>query len=218
MRVLFDLDGTLTDPFVGITSSIQHALRKLGRVAPPADGLRWCIGPPLDESFLTLLGTSDRELALEALRLYRERFGREGLFENKLIPGIVECLVELCDEGHTLSVATSKPTVFAKRIIDHFELRRFFCRVDGSELDGTRCNKASLIEYVLERDRLKPAEVVMIGDREHDMIGASANEVRGIGVLWGYGSEDELQSSGACQCVELPNQLPAVIRSVPGHC
>ena len=143
MHLLFDLDGTLTDPFLGITRCIQHALTVLDRIAPPADDLRWCIGPPLHDSFLSLLHTTDQQLASEAVEIYRERFGTVGLFENDLYPGVANCLRELSLQGHSLSVATSKPTVFARKIIDHFELTEYFRAVDGSELDGTRCNKTS---------------------------------------------------------------------------
>lgn len=212
MHLLFDLDGTLTDPFVGITKCIQHALGALDREVPPADDLRWCIGPPLHHSFLTLLKTTDHQLASRALEIYRERFGRVGLFENTLYPGVVGCLQELSQERHRLSVATSKPTVFAEQIVDHFELTEYFRSVDGSELDGTRCEKASLISHVLERDGLNAEGVVMIGDRKYDMIGAAANGVLGIGVLWGYGSIEELRDAGASQCVDLPGKLPAAIK------
>lgn len=211
MRLLLDLDGTLTDPLVGITSSIQHALSALDVDVPPASDLRWCIGPPLHESFKALLDTTEDEPAFEALRIYRERFGTVGLFENKIYPDVEHCLETLSREGHCLSVATSKPTVFAERIVEHFELAEHFIAVDGSELDGTRCDKAALISHILVRDNLVPDEVIMIGDRKHDMIGAAANGVPGIGVLWGYGAEDELQEAGASRCVAHPSQLPAAV-------
>jgi len=211
MHLFFDLDGTLTDPFVGITRCIQHALRLLDREAPPADELRWCIGPPLRSSFLSLLGTTDHRLASEALEIYRERFGKVGLFENELYPGIIDCLRALSEQGHMLSVVTSKPTLFATRIIDHFELTDHFVAIDGSELDGTRSDKSCLIAHVLERDHLDVADVIMIGDRRHDMIGAAANGVPGIGVLWGYGSIDELRGAGAAKCVKEPALLPAAV-------
>lgn len=138
---------------------------------------------------------------------YRERFGTIGLFENEVYPGLVDCLHTLSQEGHTLSVATSKPTVFASKIVEHFELLQFFCAVDGSELGGTRGDKTSLIARILERDQLSPDAVLMIGDRKHDMIGAAENDVRGIGVLWGYGSSDELETAGASLRVATPNEL-----------
>jgi phosphoglycolate phosphatase len=207
MRLLFDLDGTLTDPFVGITKCIQYALKTLGREVPAADELRWCIGPPLHESFLSLLKSSDDRLASEALRIYRERFGTVGLFENEIYSGIEVCLQELSQKGYTLSIATSKPTVFATRIVEHFKLAEYFCEVDGSELDGTRSDKTSLIRHILERDQLDPTDVIMIGDRKHDMIGAKNNQVVGIGVLWGYGSIDELEAAGASLCIIARSEL-----------
>lgn len=214
MRLLFDLDGTLTDPFVGITKCIQHALTELDQIVPPADDLGWCIGPPLQESFLKLLDTENVQLATQAVELYRERFSSVGLFENEIYPGIADCLQTLSRRGHTFSVATSKPTVFARKIIDHFELTNFFCAIDGSELDGTRGDKTSLIAHILDRDQLLPGEVIMIGDRKHDMIGATNNLVRGIGVLWGYGSSEELMTAGASVCARAPGELPDVVDRV----
>jgi len=162
---------------------------------------------------MVLLKTTDESAATEAVGLYRERFGTVGLFENKVYPGIVDCLVRLRDEGHELSIATSKPRVFAKRIIEHFELTEYFSVVDGSELDGTRCDKTSLLAYILEqRDQVDRDEAVMIGDRKFDMDGATANGIPGIGVLWGYGTIDELREAGASQCAESPSQLPAALK------
>lgn len=214
MRLLFDLDGTLTDPFVGITKCIQHALTELDQIVPPADDLGWCIGPPLQESFFKLLNTENVQLATQAVELYRERFSRVGLFENEIYPGIADCLQTLSRQGHTFSVATSKPTVFARKIIDHFELSDFFREVDGSELDGTHGDKTSLIAHILKREQLDSREVIMIGDRKHDMIGALNNRLRGIGVLWGYGSREELENSGASQTINNPAELPRTITAI----
>lgn len=214
MHLLFDLDGTLTNPFAGITRCIQHALAALGQPVPPADQLGWCIGPPLKESLATLLGSEHAHLAGEALDKYRERFGSVGLFENEVYPGITDALAELGRQGHRLSVATSKPTVFARRIIDHFGLAEFFVAVEGCELDGTRGDKTSLIAHVLQHGGIAPADAVMIGDREHDIIGARANGVLGIGVLWGFGSREELRTAGAVTCVETPRDLIAAVEGV----
>jgi phosphoglycolate phosphatase len=208
MRLLIDLDGTLTDPFPGITRCIQHALTALGRASPPAESLRWCIGPPLKESLVTLLGPREEHLADAAVAKYRERFGSVGLFENALYPEIESTLDQLMKGGHNLSVATSKATVFADRIIDHFGLRKYFRSVDGSELDGARSNKADLIAHILKRDAISPTDAIMIGDREHDIIGARRNGVKGIGVLWGYGSREELEAAGAYTCIASPMELP----------
>ena len=211
MHLLFDLDGTLTDPFPGITACIQDALAGLGRPVPPTDTLRWGIGPPLKQAFVTLLGPQDEHLADAAITKYRERFSTVGLFENRVYPGIEGALDELRAGGYSLGVATSKPTVFAQRIVEHFGLKRYFRSVDGSELDGTRVDKTSLIAHLLQRDAIVPGEALMIGDREHDMIGAQRNGVAGLGVLWGYGTREELEAAGAYACAAAPGDLPAII-------
>ncbi|WP_299819896.1 HAD family hydrolase [uncultured Roseibium sp.] len=191
--LLFDLDGTLTDPFEGITRSIQYALEKMAAPVPEADELRWCIGPPLWESFPLLLGTDDRSRVDEAIGFYRERFTEKGLFENTLIDGIPETLDRLTASGHQLHVCTSKPHAYASRIVEYFGLMPYFGKVYGAELDGTRSAKAELIAHILQEEGIGASETVMIGDRKHDLIGANANKVAGIGVLWGYGSREELE-------------------------
>jgi len=207
MNLLFDLDGTLTDPFTGITKCISHALNKLGRQSPPKERLRWCIGPPLKDCFAKLLASDDDKLVEKAIGLYRERFGTVGLFENQVYEGIPEALEVLLENGHTLYVATSKPVVYAVRIIDHFGLHRYFKAVYGSELDGTRGDKTSLIAHILQNESISSSDTVMIGDREHDMIGAKANGTCGFGVLWGYGTQKELETSGAYACIGHPREL-----------
>jgi phosphoglycolate phosphatase len=207
MKLLFDLDGTLTDPFVGITESIRAALVGLGRPAPPAESLGWCIGPPLKASLMHLLATEDEALAEAALALYRKRFGVVGLFENRVYPGIPEALETLKIEGHTLYVATSKPKVFAARILEHFALGPYFDAVYGSELDGTLSEKGDLIAHILSKEAVVATEAVMIGDRRHDMAGALRNGVRPFGVLWGYGSRAELEGAGAIRCLGSPAEL-----------
>jgi phosphoglycolate phosphatase len=214
MNLLFDLDGTLTDPFLGITSCISYALNALGRRAPSPENLRWCIGPPLQKIFAELLGSSDDELAKTALAKYRERFGSIGLFENKVYPGIFETLQSLKDFGYTLFVATAKPTVYAERIMLHFGLNEFFNRVYGSELDGKHSDKTSLISHILKQEALEPSCTIMIGDREQDMIGAQNNRICGIGVLWGYGTEEELHRSGALAFVQYPTDMVEVINDL----
>ena len=194
--IYFDLDGTLTDPKPGITRSIRYALERLDHhTIPTEDELTWCIGPPLRASFVTLLGADHS--ADRAVALYRERFSDVGLYENGVYDGVSEVLTALCASGHRLFVATSKPHVFAERIIDHFGLRGHFERVFGSELDGTRVDKSHLLEYALKEASVDPAKTVMIGDRSHDMVGAKNNGMKGIGVLYGYGSRDELLGAGA---------------------
>lgn len=207
MNLLFDLDGTLTDPYHGITKCISHSLLALGRPAPPQANLRWCIGPPLKNSFAKLLASDDEKLVEEALAIYRERFGSVGLFENEVYTDIPEELKTLQEMGHVLYVATSKPTVYAKQIIEHFGMQQFFKAIHGSELDGTRSDKTSLISHILQGEGIPSSVTLMVGDREHDMIGAKANGVRGVGVLWGYGTKVELESSGALECIRSPQEL-----------
>lgn len=214
MHLLFDLDGTLTNPFLGITNCIQYSLEKLGRTPPSPDDLRWCIGPPLRESFFSLLETDDPALADEGVALYRERFGDVGLFENEVYPGIPECLDTLQAAGYGMSVATSKPQVYAKRIVEHFELSHFFSSIDGAELDGTRTEKPKLLSYILDRYGYDRSEIVMIGDRRHDVEGAIANGVYPVSVLWGYGSHEELEEAGATTFAESPGQLAKLIGQV----
>jgi phosphoglycolate phosphatase len=209
--VFFDLDGTLTDPKIGITASIQYALARFDIRVPTQDELTWCIGPPLHASFKALLGTTDSD-ADRAVDLYRERFSDVGLFENTLYAGIAETLTEVAAAGRRLFVATSKPHVFADRIIDHFGLRSHFGRVFGSELDGTRVHKTDLLRYALDETDTDPARALMIGDRKHDIIGAANNGIATIGVLYGYGSKAELVEAGAMHLVAAPGEIPALIR------
>jgi phosphoglycolate phosphatase len=205
--VFFDLDGTLTDPKIGITASIQYALARFNIRIPTQDELTWCIGPPLHASFKALLGTSDAD-ADRAVELYRERFADVGLFENTLYAGVEDVLAAVAAPGRRLFVATSKPHVFADRIIDHFGLRRHFGRVFGSELDGTRVHKTDLLRYALDETATDPARAIMIGDRKHDMIGAANNGIATIGVLYGYGSREELHAAGAMHLCTAPGDIP----------
>lgn len=209
MIALFDLDGTLTDPKIGITRSIQYALRELGRPVPEMDALTWMIGPPLIGSFAEILG-SDAEAA-EALRLYRVRFSETGLFENAVYAGIPELLDRLRSHDMRLFVATSKPHVYASRIIEHFGLSSFFEVVYGSELDNRNADKRDLLRHILDQERFDPLQAVMIGDREHDAIGARANGIASIGVTWGYGSREELLTAGVTDLVEQPGELGEAI-------
>jgi phosphoglycolate phosphatase len=203
--VYFDLDGTLTDPKPGITRSIQYALRKLDHPVPSEDELTWCIGPPLRASLKKLLGTD--ELAEAGLLLYRERFGDIGLFENEIYPGIEDTLSVLAKSGRRLFVATSKAVVYAERIVDHFKLGGYFERVFGSELDGTRADKTELLGYALQTTGVDPAQAMMIGDRSFDMIGARNNGMTAVGVLYGYGTKEELLAGGAHHVCAAPPRL-----------
>lgn len=212
MNVLLDLDGTLTDPREGILKCIRHALDRLGEPCPEDGELERYIGPPLQTSFGVLFGIDSPKVA-KAIELYRERFTSIGIFENRVYPGIPAALRRLKELGATLFVATSKPTPFAERIIDHFGLAGDMRAIFGSELDGTRSDKTALIAHVLAAQSLAPEATCMVGDREHDIKGAKANGVMGIGALWGYGSRKELVDAGAVAVCEKPDQLCGILSS-----
>lgn len=205
MNLIFDLDGTLTDPQEGITKSIAYALEKLGRKAPPLEDLLWCIGPPLHDSFFEMF--KDKDLAHQGVLHYRERYQEIGMYENKVYDGIHQALNVLQQQGHRLYLATSKLKSIADKIIDHFEFREFFISTYGSEIDGSRGDKGELIAYLLSQENLIADSCVMIGDRKHDAIGASKNGVRSIGVSWGYGSREELLTAGADVILTKPVDL-----------
>lgn len=212
--VLFDLDGTLTNPFLGITRSMQYALEKLGYAAPEPESLRRYIGPPLQVTFPKLLASDDAELAAECLRLYRERYADVGKFENELIPGIVEAVTSVAEAGYFLAVATSKLETYSREIIDHFGLTSFFDEIHGSQLDGSRADKGELIAHIVATERVDPANSVMIGDRLHDVVGAKKNGMKAIGVLWGFGDRAELEDAGAAAIAEAPQDLAGLISSI----
>lgn len=205
MHVLFDLDGTLLDPKSGILGSIQYALRRLGARVPPADEIAWAIGPPLRTTFAELLGRSDQ--TEEAVALYRENYRNGAMFDAFVYSGIPDALSAISSAGCHLIVATAKPHVFARPILQHFSLDTRFIAIHGPELDGTRDNKADLIAHIVREHRIDVSRAVMIGDREHDMLAAGRNNMRAIGVTWGYGSAGELTSSGAATLCEAPVHL-----------
>jgi phosphoglycolate phosphatase len=212
--VFFDLDGTLTDSKLGITRSIQYAMTKLGQTPPDAGELHWCIGPPLKGSFARLLDSSDDTLLDRAVSLYRERFATVGLFENSLYPSIPEALAAVRSLRCRTYVVTSKPSVFAQRIVEHFGLSGLFEAVYGSQLNGTHTEKWELIAHVLHVESLPASRVVMVGDRWHDIVGAKSCGVRSIGVSYGYGIEDELKSHGATLIADSPDAIPPLVRSL----
>jgi phosphoglycolate phosphatase len=204
---LFDLDGTLTDPRPGIVGCIRFALDRLRVSCPNDDVLAGYIGPPLRGTFATLLDTSDADRIEEALRLYRQRFAEKGLYENKIYAGVPAMLDSVGHVARAAYVATSKPAVYAERIVSHFQLGHHFRKVYGAELDGRRDDKAELLAYLLATEGVAPSASVMVGDRSADIIAARANEVRSIGVLWGYGSEEELTDAGADMLCRTPSEL-----------
>jgi phosphoglycolate phosphatase len=206
MNLLFDLDGTLTDPGLGIARCLQHALSALGLPVPSVPELSWCVGPPLRRTLAKLLGSSDPQVLDRALGLYRERFVSTGMFENSVYPGVVAGLGHLSQAGHQLWVVTSKPHVHARMILDHFSLLSAFAAVYGSELSGENADKADLIRYVLSTEGFRE-QPHMVGDRRHDIDAAHANGLVGVGVLWGYGSRAELEAAGSDALVESMEQL-----------
>jgi phosphoglycolate phosphatase len=212
--ILFDLDGTLTDPKIGITTCIQYAIANLGYQPPTTTDLLWCIGPPLSVSFAKLLETNDRNLVDKAISLYRDRFSTIGLFENLLYPDIPETLKLIRSEGYQTYVATSKPHVYAKRIIEHFGLSSMFDGIYGSELDGTNSIKSELIRHILDQENIVPAQTVMIGDRYHDVVGAKQNQVLAIGVTYGYGTEAELTEHGVDLLAHSPKEISHLILNI----
>jgi phosphoglycolate phosphatase len=190
--ILFDLDGTLTDPKLGITKSVQYALAKFNIHEPDLDKLVPFIGPPLVESFQEFYALSKEEAAA-GVGYYREYFTKAGMYENAVYPGIKDMLTALTGQGKKLIVATSKPTVFSEQIIEHFGLMPFFQRIVGSNLDGSRIHKDEIIAFVLsELAAYDCKDIVMVGDRMHDIIGAKKNNIDSVAVKYGYGTEAEL--------------------------
>jgi phosphoglycolate phosphatase len=198
--VLFDLDGTLTDPGEGITRCIRFALEEHG--LPDLDDAvlaKW-IGPPLRDSFASIGARSDQVEAL--VEAYRRRFREVGIFENVVYPGVRRLLEKLGQRGITLHVVTSKPEPFAEKILEHFELRGAFDRVFGSNLDGTRSEKRELLVHARNEAGFEIATTLMVGDRRFDVEAARAEGMRALGALWGYGGRDELEVAGASAIVD----------------
>jgi phosphoglycolate phosphatase len=197
MDILFDLDGTLVDSRPGIVASMRTALQALGLPVPNDDVLTRLIGPPTHEAFRELLGTGDRDEVLRAVAIYRKSYSTTGLFDARAYPGVPEALHALTAAGARLWVATSKPLVYAERVVEHLELRGFFAGVYGSELDGERSDKGELIAYALAREGIPRGGTWMIGDRRHDVVGAHKNGLRAAAALWGYGTRAEVEAAGA---------------------
>lgn len=199
--ILFDLDGTLTDPKEGITNSVAYALRAYGIDEDP-DKLTPFIGPPLHESFMVFYGF-DEAKAMAAVDKYREYFAERGIFENKLYPETNDFLEALQKAGKKIALATSKPEVFARQILEYFGIEDYFDVIAGSNMDGSRTKKAEVIDEVFTRFKMtegklpSKSETVMIGDRLHDIAGAQENGIDSIGVTFGYGGCDELKKAGA---------------------
>lgn len=205
--ILFDLDGTLTDPYEGITKSVQYALNAFGIKDEPLPKLKKFIGPPLKESFMEYYGF-DSAKAETAVEKYRERFRDTGIFENQIYDGAETLLSFLKDNGFILAIASSKPTEFVERILEHFHIRNYFDNVTGSFMDGRRTKKSEVVGAVLEALGItEKAQVLMVGDRYHDVEGAAAVGVDCAGVSFGYGGWEELEAAGATVVVDNFNDL-----------
>ncbi|MGG1675925.1 HAD family hydrolase [Neobacillus sp. NRS-1170] len=209
--ILFDLDGTLSDPKVGITKSVQYALEKLDIIEPNLDKLECFIGPPLQVSFAEYYGFIE-EKSQKAIDFYRERFKQRGMFENELYPNIPPLLKSLKEQEYTLIVATSKPTVFSEQILKYFNIDHYFDLVVGSNLDGTRTSKTEIIQYILEKYKDYILDnFIMVGDRKHDIIGAKNLGIDSIGVTYGYGSFEEISQSNPTHIVRSVDQIRDIL-------
>ena len=208
--ILFDLDGTLTDPKEGITKSVQYALASVDIDEPDLDKLEPFIGPPLHESFMEFYGF-DRDMAMKLVEKYRERFNVTGIFENKIYPGIADMLKVLKEAGCKISIASSKPTVLVERILDHFDIRKYFDSVVGSNLDGTRTKKEEVVEEALRQLACVKEKTAMVGDRKFDIEGARAFGLIGVGVSFGYAQGNELEEAGADYIVDSVEELQKLL-------
>lgn len=209
-HIIFDLDGTLTDPGTGITRSIQYALEKYG-IKAEKEFLYKFIGPPLRESFSRYFGFSSEE-AEEAVSYYREYFSETGIYENEVYPGIPELLRDIKSSGGMIYVATTKPSVYAERILRHFGLYRYFSAIAGSNLDGTNGSKDELIAGLINRYSIDKSEsAVMIGDRKYDIEGAKANGIYSVGVTYGYGESEELIEASPDYIAETVSALRSIL-------
>lgn len=206
--ILFDLDGTLTESGEGITKSVQYALEKIGKPESDLEKLKVFVGPPLMEMFMKY-AQIDKETAEKAVEYYRERYSVTGIFENKVYPGIEEMLARLQKKGYLLAVASSKPEFYVRQILDHFGLTQYFVEIGGSEMDGRRTNKTEVIEEVLRRMKLDKhrEQVIMVGDKEHDVLGARKSGLACVAVSYGYGSKEELEQAEPLKIVDSAEEI-----------
>ena len=210
--VLFDLDGTLTNPEEGITRSIQFAIMRAGRQPIDRTDLVKYIGPSLRETFAILLGSeSSVENIQQMVTDYRERYSETGWRENHIYPGIADMLNLLKSHGYRLYVATSKPHIYANRILEHFGLDQYFTGVYGSELNGVMDDKSELIANIVQKEELKVQDTIMAGDRKYDIAAALNNKILPVGVTYGFGSSEELSAAGAKYLVNTPSELGKII-------
>lgn len=211
--ILFDLDGTLTDPKLGITSCVQLALSHFGIQVDNLDELEPFIGPPLKDSFMHFYGLSE-EQAVEAIKVYRSRFSKLGLYENDMYVGIDHLLSKLREKGYRLSVASSKPTVYVERILEHFNIKQYFHYVVGSHLDGSRTDKNEIIEEAFRLLGVTTEckqQAIMVGDRKFDVEGAKSHGIPCIAVSYGYGSREELEAAEADYIVDSVQELESLL-------
>jgi phosphoglycolate phosphatase len=213
--VLLDLDGTLLDPFEGITRCYQHALERLSRPVVDAKALSWCIGPPLRENLRKILETEDAALVERGVALFRERFDAVGWSETRPYPGALEALDALRAAGLRLFLATAKPQVFTDRTVARFGLDRRLEAAHGASLDAALDDKAVLVRRLLKERGVDPARAVMVGDRRHDVRAGLENGLAVLGATWGYGSREELREAGALSLCDAPGDLPAAILGTP---
>jgi len=200
-NILFDLDGTLTDPYPGMAKSLGYALGKFGMSEDSADRIRRFIGPPLLRSFIDFYGF-DEERADMAVKYYREYYSEKGLYDNRLYDGVGRLLKGLKDAGRVCMIATSKPDRFAREVLRYLEIENYFDAVVGSSLDGALYEKEDIIKFAIESCGLDRAETVMVGDRKYDIIGARKNGIDSIAVAYGYGTAEELEESGPTRICE----------------
>lgn len=211
--ILFDLDGTVTNPQKGITNSVAYALEYFGIHTEDNITLNKYIGPPLRKSFMEFAGLSEEQSHIGMMK-YREYYGPKGIYENQVYEGIPELFEKLKSEGKKIILATSKPWIYAEMILEKFDLKKYFDFVSGSELNGVRTGKADVIKYAIEKYNIPINNAVMIGDREHDIIGAKKNGLKTIGVLYGFGNKGELKSAGADYIAESVENIFDLIREL----
>jgi len=209
--ILFDLDGTLTDPRVAITSSVAYALGEVGAHVPPLEELLWCIGPPLRQNFGKLLGVNRAHLVERTAEAYLRRYEIKGVSETTMYPGIDAMLRCICNSGPPVYLATTKFVDHADAVLNAFSLRQYFNGVFGARRDGSLGDKRDLLRHIIEESGIDPARSVMIGDREHDVVGAKANGIFAIGVTYGYGSREELTNAGADTLCDSPEEILALV-------
>lgn len=207
---IFDLDGTITDSGPGIMNAIRYAVKKRGLPEVSEDVLQSFIGPPLKEQFRSVFGLSDEEGTL-MVATYREYYGEKGIFENRVYDGVPEVFQKLQEAGVRILMATSKPEKYAKQIAEYFKISRYFGFIGGACMDGRRTDKHEVIEYVIDSCKVCRENAVMIGDRRHDIVGASKSGIHSIGVLYGYGSREELEKAGAESIAATPGDIVRAI-------